>query len=74
MNQRIGEKGALPERRERFFQRQAYWYYSTREGVDIGPYDSKGGAVKGCEQFIEYLHKHDPGFANTLELYSSRAA
>ena len=44
---RNGENGRIPARHERFFQSDEYWYYTTREGVDIGPFDSMEDAAEG---------------------------
>ena len=74
MNLRNGETGIEPARSERFFQRDSYWYYSTREGVDIGPYDTRTGAARGCAQFIDYMAMRGSAFSATLEQYSNHAA
>lgn len=39
----------------RFFQRDGYWYYATREGVDIGPFDSVDDAESGCREYIHFV-------------------
>lgn len=28
-------------RADRFYRSGGYWYFSTREGVDVGPFESK---------------------------------
>ena len=59
MQMRKGERAARDlanVRSERYFERDHYWYYTTREGVDIGPYDSKSEAVNGCCLYINYLN------------------
>ena len=38
---RIGENGPVPMRTDRFFAVNSAWYFATREGASIGPFDSK---------------------------------
>ena len=70
---RNGENGKVPSRQERFFQQENYWYYTTREGVDIGPFDSREDAVYGAGEFVEFICGVEPGFGRTLERYRPRA-
>ncbi|MEJ2416366.1 MAG: DUF6316 family protein [Exilibacterium sp.] len=74
MYNRKGEQGKIPTRSERTFQKFNYWYYSTREGVDIGPFDSKEDAQIGAGEFIEFIQSAEPGMIATLEQYGKRAA
>lgn len=71
---RTGEQGNVPFRSNRFFNSNGYWYYTTREGVDIGPFDSHEDAARGACEFIEFISRVEPSFARTLERYSRRAA
>lgn len=52
---RQGELGHVPMRTDRFFAVNNSWYFDTREGPAIGPYDSKLDARKGLADFIEFL-------------------
>ncbi len=70
MDIRHGEQGQPPTRKERFFQLDAYWYYTTREGVDIGPFDNRADAIEGCTDFIEFIGVADPSFSSTLQQYA----
>lgn len=70
---RMGEHGMVPPRNDRFFQVQDYWYYSTREGVDIGPFDNFEEASVGAAEFIDFICGAEPSFARTLEQYSNRS-
>ena len=70
---RTGEHGKVPERNDRFFLRDEYWYYTTREGVDIGPFDTLEDASTGASEFIDYIVDAEPAFSRTLEQYSGRA-
>ncbi|MBU3068409.1 hypothetical protein KOI40_01190 [Aestuariicella sp. G3-2] len=71
---RQGETGRPPERNDRFFKKDEYWYYTTREGVDIGPFDSEDDAITGCSDFIEFIFTSDPDFPSTLEQYGRHVA
>ena len=55
MSNRNGEDGLHPIRNQRFFQMEHYWYYTTREGVNIGPFDSCAQAQQGVAEFIEFI-------------------
>jgi len=71
---RTGEQGSVPERNDRFYKADDYWYYTTREGVDIGPFDSLEDADKGANDFIDFISRVEPSFIATLEQYSNHAA
>lgn len=70
---RHGENGRVPPRNDRFFQTDEYWYYQTREGVDIGPFDSLDDAAHGADEFVDFICGVEPGFLRTLEQYRPRA-
>ena len=70
---RNGENGRIPARHERFFQNGEYWYYTTREGVDIGPFDSLNDAAHGANEFVSFICGAEPTFTRTLEQYRPRA-
>lgn len=72
MTHRNGEKGNIPERSDRFFCKDDYWYYTTREGVDIGPFDSIDEAIQNAEQLIEFITGEEPAFSETLQLYGRK--
>ncbi len=40
-------------RSERFFKRDNGWFYTTRENVDMGPFDDKAEAQMALVYFIE---------------------
>jgi len=71
---RTGEDGTVPSRCNRFFQKGDYWYYSTREGVDIGPFDTFHEAETGASDFIDFILHAEPSVIETLERYASKAA
>jgi hypothetical protein len=58
---RAGETSAyIPARSDRFFAAHGEWFFSTREGTPIGPFDDKENAVKGLEDFIEFMSLAEP--------------
>ena len=71
---RTGEHCAIPTRSKRFFKKGDYWYYSTREGVDIGPFDSMHEAEIGASEFIDFIIHAEPAIVQTLERYGRIAA
>jgi hypothetical protein len=71
---RSGEQGNIPTRNDRYFQQQSYWYYTTREGVNIGPFDSKSDAEVGATDFIDYVHNAGHSTLKVLEQYRKAVA
>lgn len=70
---RAGEQGALPARNSRFYKRDGYFYYSTREGFDIGPFDTLQEAQAGASAFIDFVLHAEPHELQCLIRYSSAA-
>ncbi len=72
---RIGEKGTeAPVRNSRYVQKSNYWYYTTREGVDIGPFDSFSEAEIGASDFIDFIIHAEPSIIQTLQRYGRAVA
>lgn len=72
---RLGEQGTQPERNSRFSQQNGYWYYSTREGIDIGPFDSLSEAQAGVSSFIDFILHAEPDVVESIHRnYSASAA
>lgn len=71
---RTGEQGNVPDREDRFFISKEYWYYTTREGVDIGPFDTLEDAIHGAGEFIEFISGVEPSFSHTLAQYARHSA
>lgn len=68
---RAGERGAVPQRHERFFAIASAWYFNTREGAPMGPFDNRREAEQGLNDFIEFMALAEP---KTLSrLYASLA-
>lgn len=70
---RSGESGSVPSRHNRFFEQFDYWYYRTREGIDIGPFDTLVEAQRGANEFIDYVVNHNPKFVDVLSRYKAAA-
>lgn len=64
---RSGEKDVkLPLRTDRFFAVHAAWYFTTREGASIGPFDTKQDAQVGLLDFIEFIQKAEDSIRNNF--------
>ncbi len=64
---RAGDHSTPPPRSVRFFNSGSDWYFSTREGTQMGPFYSKSEAKEALHEYIEELDKAselDPGFLN----------
>jgi len=61
--------GTNSQRSERIIERNQYWYYKTREGVEIGPYDSHTDASIGVREFINYILRVNPAVIRILSAY-----
>ncbi|WP_235015389.1 DUF6316 family protein [Oceanicoccus sp. KOV_DT_Chl] len=57
---RDGEAGGTPMRSDRFFAAQGEWFFSTREGSPIGPFEDKDDARNGLKDFIEFMSLAEP--------------
>ena len=67
MSTRSGEKDVkLPLRTDRFFAVYSAWYFTTREGAAIGPFESKQEAQSGLLDFIEFIQKAESSIRNTF--------
>jgi hypothetical protein len=54
---RINENGGTYFRSGRFFKVDSNYFFSTREGVEIGPYQSVEAAEGGLARFIDSMVK-----------------
>ena len=57
---RLGEAGKVPVRADRFFAAQGEWYFTTREGTPMGPFEDKQEAKNGLQDFIEFMNLAEP--------------
>jgi hypothetical protein len=70
---RTGETGQLPQRNQRFYLREGYYYYTTRENIDIGPFDSLRQAEVGVGDFIDFVGQAEPQVKQSLTYYAKTA-
>ena len=68
-SRRSGELGATPMRTDRFFAVNSAWFFATREGASIGPFESKNDAQKGLSDFVDFIQLAEPRILSTF--YSS---
>lgn len=66
---RYGEDGTFPGRQRRFYDSAGYWYYATREGIDIGPFDSLSEAEAGASAFIDFVLHAEPDVLQSINKY-----
>ncbi|MDX9873693.1 MAG: DUF6316 family protein [Spongiibacteraceae bacterium] len=57
---RAGEDGHVPGRKPRFFRVGEEWYFHTREGAPMGPFNDLDEAEQGLHDFLEFLALADP--------------
>ena len=69
---RSGELDVVPMRSDRFYAAKGAWFFSTREGAAIGPFDDKAEAAKGLQDFIEFMHLAEP--KTLTKLYAALSA
>lgn len=50
---RKGESGPVPYRTGRFFVVDSVWYFTTREGLDHGPFPTREKAQLQCKTYIQ---------------------
>ena len=66
---RNGELGAVPLRTDRFFAVNSAWYFATREGASVGPFENKADAQDGLRDFLDFVQLAEPRVLSTF--YSS---
>ena len=66
---RRGETEVSGSRTDRIFEQSSYWYFRTREGMDIGPFDSRGEAAVGVKGFVNFLEESQPEVVNRVTSY-----
>jgi len=52
---REGEQTSVHFRSDRFYKIDGKFFFSTREGSEIGPYPSKLEAQKGLDRFVQCI-------------------
>ncbi len=66
---RLNECGDTPNRNKRFYKSEGYWYYTTREQVVIGPFDSLHAAEEGACAYVDFIIHAEPGVLDALKKY-----
>ena len=54
------ENGRVPSRTNRFFSVSGEWYFNTREGAPMGPFDDRREAEQGLFDFLEFMTLAEP--------------
>lgn len=70
---RKGESLDAKSRSNRLFEQGDYWYFRTREGMDIGPFDYKMDAEQGIDNFIDFVGKTEPEVITKISRYVTAA-
>ena len=52
-----GDDSKLHFQMDRFIQQNGEWFYTTREGEERGPFDSKDDAEGDLILYLQHLHK-----------------
>ena len=47
-------------RSERFFKLSNYWFFGTREGATMGPFDSLELAQYGIDEYVSFVASASP--------------
>lgn len=56
--------GAVPFRTGRFFRLANYWFFATREGPAMGPYDALEQAQQAVPGYVEFVNSASPQVLN----------
>lgn len=56
MKKRAGENNYAWFRSNRFYIVKDFWYFSTREGVDFGPFENQNEAQEALQSYIEKMN------------------
>ena len=56
-------------RMDRYYMSNGNWYFSTREGEEVGPFATRGSAVNGVAAFIRHTKT-----AKTTGRYAAKVA
>ncbi|MGB5324136.1 MAG: DUF6316 family protein [Pseudomonadales bacterium] len=55
MHHRKGEAGPIPSRCERFYSLRSEWFFATREGASVGPYETMESASMGLDDYLDFM-------------------
>lgn len=65
-DKRSGERGVVPMRTDRFFAVNSAWYFATREGASVGPFEDKSEAQNGLSDFLDFIQLAEPRVLSTF--------
>ena len=54
-------------RHERVFAVSGEWYFATREGESVGPFEQKGTAENGLKDFVDCIAVAEPTIRSALD-------
>jgi hypothetical protein len=57
---REGEAQDLPLRKGRFAQRDGEWFLTTRENIELGPFESHAEASMCLDEYLSFVNGADP--------------
>ncbi len=57
---RAGEFGSVPPRSDRLYSLKNFWFFATREGAAMGPFESRVEAEDSLLDFVEFLDLAKP--------------
>ncbi len=63
----------IPSRANRFYKLSDNWYFTTREGLSMGPYDSQEEAKTGTSDYITFVSNAAPHVLKLLTPNSQNA-
>ena len=69
MKVRKKEKDRVWFRTDRCFNVENKWYFSTREGQDVGPFGSREKALRGVQRYIDSIY-----LGRTSGIYAAKVA
>ncbi|MBT8139207.1 MAG: hypothetical protein KJP25_05545 [Gammaproteobacteria bacterium] len=64
--QRKGEAGPVPSRCERFYSLRSEWFFATREGASVGPFDTLESANSGLSDYLDFMMLAKPRVKDRL--------
>jgi len=53
-------------RSNRYFKLSDFWYFTTREGATLGPYDAKEQAEQAASDYIQFVSQAKPSIIKLL--------
>lgn len=66
MQCRKGEAGPVPSRCERFYSLRSEWFFATREGASVGPFETLESANMGLDDYLDFMALAKPRVRDRL--------